>query len=407
MRRFLSITLCAGLLFSVAACDSYVEDVDLPIDDIDDSLLDDETQIPFVIQGVQARFSDVVDFMSVLAAGLSDEFIFDQNVPNSTFPSFDEIDYCRVEFANNTVDGGYEFVNELRFFADDLLRRTEGLTFEDATLQDETLFTGNFYGAVGRYYLATYFALTPDQPGGVITDNQDEPGPFLSSSELYSQALAKLDAAASTATADQAKLINFMRARIHLFQGDFAAAEAAAAASYVEGDAGFTVPYATEDANYFWSQAGRGRSQFVANFRFNDYLTENPDEVARIPLDPITGNDDTTIYYRQGLYTERTSSIEFGTWQEVALIRAELAWRDGNNATALQLVNQVRASHGLAALDTIDQDLLLEERDKELFTAGTRIVDMRRFNLPVEEACTGPWRHFPLTQSERNGNTNF
>lgn len=407
MQRFSALAAALVLVFGVAACDSFVEDVDLPIDNIDDSLLNNESQVPFVITGVQTRFSDVVDFIAVLSGGLSDEQIFDQNVPNATFPTFQQIDECDIQFANNSVDGGYDFVNELRFFADNLGERIPEITFTDTELEQEARFTASFYGAVARYYLATYFALAPDQPGGVITTDPNEPGPFVPAPELYSQALQLLDDARASADAYETKLINTLSARIHLFQGNYDDAAAAAANGLAEGDDEFSVPYSSVDPVYWYTQAGVGRSQFVANFRFNQYLEEDPNEVARIPLTPITGVDGETTYYFQGLYPDRTSPMTFASWQENNLILAETALRSGDAAGALELINDVRASHELDALDEATLDVLATERDKELFTSGQRLPDQRRLGLTPDEACDGEWRYLPITQSERNANDNF
>ena len=122
MTRFLALLAVVALLFVLPACDSFVEDVDNPIDTIDDEQLTTESQIPFVITGVESNFSTVYDRLAVHAGGLSDELIFDTRVPNATFPTFAEFDIGEIGFANNSNDGVYNDLGELRFFADDLLR---------------------------------------------------------------------------------------------------------------------------------------------------------------------------------------------------------------------------------------------------------------------------------------------
>ncbi|ARA93708.1 hypothetical protein AWN76_011400 [Rhodothermaceae bacterium RA] len=407
MRRLLTFLASAVLLLSVPACDTFVEDVDDPIDTIGDEQLNDVSQVPFVITGVEARFSTTYGFLTVFAGGLSDELIFDQRVPNATFPTFAEFDSGDIQFANNSNDGLYNDVGELRFFADNLLERIATLEFvgeEEQAIQREAQFVGNFYGGIARYILATYYALTPDQPGGVITTDPDNPGPFLPAADLYSQALEKLEAAKAFASDYQTRVINTLIARIHLFQGNYGAAQTAAAAGLQEGDDPFGSLHSVDNSNYWYVQAGRGRSQFVADFVYKDYVDADPNEAARIPLDPIEGNDGTT-FYRQGKYLERTDPIPLVTWQENALILAEIDVRNGSTAPALQRVNEVRASHGIDPLDSVDLDTIALERRKELFTMGLRLVDQRRFDqwhLPA-----GTWQYLPLTQSERNGNPNL
>ncbi|MDX1545987.1 MAG: hypothetical protein R3247_03315 [Rhodothermales bacterium] len=405
MNRFL--TLCAAflLLLAVPACDSFVEDVDDPIDSISDDQLNDESQVPFIIRGVQSRFSTTWDRITVFAGGLSDELIFDTDVPNATFPSFQEMDDGDISFANNSNDGVYNDANELRFFSDNLLARLGEITFEDAALKQEAEFTANLYGGIARYLLATYYGLNPREGGGVISEDAENPGPFIPSAQLYEQALAKFNAALPLAPDDYTRrVVHSIIARTHLYAGDVGAAQAAAQAGLVAGDAPFQSLHSVENTNYWYVQAGQGRTQWVVDFRFQDLVENNPEEAARIQLEPIEGNDGTT-FYRQALYLDRSSPLTFISWQETALMRAEIALRNNDTGTALDLINEVRASHSLAPRDAASLDVLIEERERELFTLGARLVDQRRF----DRWHLGPdtWQYLPITQSERNANPNF
>ncbi len=400
------ILLSAMMLIAFTGCDTYVEEVDLPIDSIDDTQLNDESQVEFTIKGVQSRFSTTFDRIAVFAGGLSDEFIFDQNVPNATFPSFQEMDIGDITFANNSNDGLYNDLGELRFFADNLLLRLQEVTIEDAELKNEAEFTANLYGGLARYFFATYYGLDKRQGGGVITDNPDEPGPFVPSDQMYVQALDKLSSARALADDYHTRVINTVIARIHLFQGNYADARAAAAAGMVDGDEPFFSLHAVDNTNYYWSQAGAGRNQWVADFRFNDYIQADAAEAARLPLSEVTGNDGTTIYYRQNLYPARETPLPFAKWQENELMLAELDLRDADAGSALTRINAVRAASGLAALAAADMTVLTDERDKELFTMGLRLVDQRRMD-GLWHLGPDTWWFLPITQGERNINPNF
>ena len=417
MKRLLAILASLLLLTAVGACDSFVEEVDRPIDTIDDDLLTSESQVPFVIAGIQSRFSTTYDRLAVFTGGVSDELFFDQRVPNATFPTFQEFDEGDITFANNSNDGVYDDNGELRFFSDNLLQRLGDITFEDGELQREAQFTGNFYGGVARYFYATYYGLSPREGGGVITDDPQNPGPFIPSAQLYAQALDMLNTARGFADAvdgDQpadyhARVINTLIARIHLFQGNFGDARAAAQSGLQDGDPVFASLHTPENTNYWWTQAGVGRTQFVADFRFQGYIDENSEEANRVKLEVIMGNDDPpTTFYRQGLYPDRSDPLPFATWQENELMLAELDIRDGNAAGGLARINAVRASHGISPLDAADLDVIAVERDKELFTMGLRLPDQRRLDRwhltdPLPDGSQ-TWWFLPITQSERNGN---
>ena len=406
MKQLITLLATVLLLTMVGACDSFVEEVDLPIDTIDDVQLSDESQISFVITGIQSRFSTTYDVATVFAGGMSDELIFDQRVPNATFPSFKEMDDGDITFSNNSNDGLYNDLGELRFFSDNLLIRIGEIVIEDADLQQDAQFTGNFYGGVARYFYAVYYGLSQTEGGGVITDDPASPGPFVPSAQMYGQALDKLNVARGFADDYHTRVVNTLIARIHLFQGNFAEARSAAQGGLQADDPDFESLHTTENHNYWYIQAGEGRHQWVVDFRYKGYVDADPAEGNRIQLIEVIGNDDPpTTFYRQNRYLERSTPLPFATWQETALMLAELDLRDGNAAGALGRMNAVRGSHDLSALAEATMDVLMLEREKELFTMGLRLPDQRRFG--TWHLGGGTWQFLPITQSERNINPNF
>lgn len=402
MKRFFVFITLAALLLLASACTEFSNSVDPVINQVPDDRLNDAAQVNFLINGVQVRFATTLTQVMTLSSGLSDEFIFDARVPNATFPTFRDIDQGAITLDNNSVDGAYNPLGELRFFADDLIRRVGTISGVDAATQKRALFTGYLYGGIARYLYAAYFGLNPADGGGVI-DN----GPFIPSQQMYDLALEKLQLALTNApAAADARAVSSIIARLHLVRGNFAAARTAAAAGMVSPDPAFQGKYSTLSTNFYWQQAGLGRPQYVADARFLAYVTADPAEKNRIALSPITGNDAAkTIFQRQSKYATESTPIDFMSWQENELMLAELDVRGGNAGAALTRVNAVRASHTLAALTAIDLDGIYVERDKELFVTGVRLLDQRRFNkfhLPA-----GAWQFLPITDDERNNNPNF
>ena len=398
---FLTIVLAGAFV----GCDSFVEDVDLPIDSIEDAQLNDESQVSFLIKGVQTRFSTTYDRLAVFSDGMSDALVFTSDVGTATFPSFQEMEDGDISFANNSNDGVYDDLGELRFFSDNLITRLQDIEIEDAALRTEAEFTAYLYGGIARYFYATYYGLSQREGGGVITTDPDNPGPFIPSSDMYTDAISELNSAAALGSAEQVRFINTLIARIHLFQGNYGEARTAAAAGMVAGDAAFESLHAIDSPNEFWSQAGNGRIQWVVDFRFQDYIDLDPDEANRLPFASVAGNSGTE-YLVQDKYSVNADPLPFATWQENELMLAELDIRDGDAAGALTRINAVRAGSGLAALEgPADMTLLIDERDKELFTMGLRLPDQRRMDL----WHLGPdtWQYLPITQGERNINDNF
>ncbi len=404
MKKSIVITLIFLLFSFFLSCEDYVQNIDSLIDQVEDYRLNDAEQVSFLINGVLARFAGVYDNITVLAGGLSDELFFDFNVPNATFPTFQEIDEGDIRLDNNSVDGVLNQLGELRFLADNLVDRvSNSIAFgdddESQELKRQALFTGYFMGGVARYFYATYIGLDKTQGGGVI-----DAGPFIPSSDMYDLAIEKLNEAMNYASDYEQRVIHTLMARIALFRDDFAGARTHAALGLQQGDEPYAAHYSIEMNNYWWVQAGIGRHQWVVDYRFKAYVDADSLEESRIQIAPIIGNDGSTIYYIQVRYLQDTP-LNFLTWQENELILAEVEVREGNTASALDRVNAVRASHGLDPLASVDLDVIYEERDKELFTLGTRLADQRRFDRWHLGADT--WMYLPITQSERNANPNL
>ncbi len=403
--KAITLLLLLSLVIIWSACEDYVTNVDPLIDKVKDELLTDESQVPFIVNGVKTRFAATQDRLMVMVCLLSDEFFFDGNLPGASYPQFNDIDLGDITLDNASVDNMSLLLGELRFFADDLVRRVGEITFSQDDLKESALFEGNLYGAIARYLYASYLGLNPNEGGGVIDNGQ-----FVPSSEMYALAIEKFkEALTHTSDAYQQRLTNSLLARSYLFIGDYANALTYAQSGMTAGDEPFQGLHSLEANNYFWQQAGAGRTQGGAASRFHDYIVADPKEANRVLIEEITGNDGTTIYYRQAKYPIEESPVTFMSWQENELMLAELELRAGNSGGALTRINNVRASHSIDPLATVDMRALIAERDKELCFTGVRLADQRRFDAEYQTWHLAPerWKYLPITDSERNINPNI
>jgi len=394
-------SLALAALVGLASCNDFVQNVEPPINSVDDDLLNNENQIPFLMAGVRAQFNLVATDITVNAAALSDEMIFDPNVPGATYTQFAEMESGDILLDNTSIETTAIYLGRLRLYADTLISRIERLQPEDTTLRNQGLYTGYLYSGIARYFWAAYFGLTENEGGGVINS-----GPFIPSHDMYQEAIDCFNGALKYVSSGyEERVVNTLIAKVYLNQGMYAEARAAAANGMMQGDPSLDAVYNDEVWNGWWASAGAGRTQLVADPRFEGYVEQDPTEANRIPLAEIEGYDG-SIYYRQDKYPLERSPFPFVTWQENELILAELEIRDGESSSALPHVNAVRTSHDVSELpDIIDLDKLYEERDKELFATGNRLIDQRRFDrwhLPE-----GTWHYLPIPQAERNSNPNL
>lgn len=418
---------------TAVSCSNWVGENDEPIDQITDDALTSEEQVPFLETGVLALFAQTHDNLSVTVDGLSDALQFDSDGNSlATFPTYGELDQGDITFDNNSVDGVYTNLNEMRFLADDLIRRVGDIEFEDASVRESALFTANWVAGLSRFWLGSYFGLTPTSPGAPIDNSA-----IIPQADLYAQALNYYNEALNYASADQAAIVNSLIAELYMMQNDYTSAATVLQANggnsvLGQGDAPLQSLHSLESTNAWYFAAGEGRTQLNVNQRYADYITAEPAEANRIgitPFDEDASGQVITYYYAN---YGQTSPIDVVTWQEVALMRAEIlvdnpsASVGAPGETALSLVNLVRDSHGIPPIaGPVDLEIILEERDKELFATGQRLLDQLRtgnfhldggtlYSVP-SSSVTGnqvllvdePWEHLPITSQERNNNPNL
>ncbi|HLF64787.1 MAG TPA: RagB/SusD family nutrient uptake outer membrane protein [Saprospiraceae bacterium] len=97
---------------------------------------------------------------------------------------------------------------------------------------------------------------------------------------------------------------------------------------------------------------------------------------------------------------------------DVMLMKAEAQLRNGDPSSALAIVNQIRVARNADALGSLDLDVLLAERGRELYWEGHRRTDLIRFgkflNAWQEKAASGPERLlFPIPAQSLAGNPNL
>jgi len=396
--NYIALLLVSGFVFS--ACEDFVTDVEPPIDTVSEKDINRPDQLPFFITGVETKFANSIDEVLVCADGLSDELFFNDNMPDATYSQYMEIDAGDILLNNSSVANAFDPLGECRYYSDLIVSRTLSFPEVDSTLKEQALYTGYFYGGVSRYVYATYFGLEPNVGGGAI-----DAGPFIPSVQMTTLAVEKLNSAlAHTSDAYNIKLVHSIIARAYLYIGDYQNAAVHAAQGLVNGDEPFQALYNKILDNYWWQQAGNLRAQFGVDWRFVNYIAADPNEANRIKLGSLEGYDGET-YYFQMTYPEAGSPMNFITWQENNLMRAELILRGNAAGDALSLVNDVRASHDISPLAAVTLDDIYVERDKELFTTGARLPDQRRFNTwhLGDEA----WHYLPIPLGERNANDNF
>jgi hypothetical protein len=273
------------------------------------------------------------------------------------------------------VVGVYRPLAQARSQADRVLALLQGAS--DAQVP-------NRYGLMGT--AAAYAGYSYLLLGEGMCSASFDGGPLLPPAQIFGLAAARFDAAVAAAlVAGNAATLGFARvgrARAALNLNDWPQAIASA----------MPVP-----AGFVWNATFSATN--LARFNFAFYENRRDIVVVEGPYrnlnDPRVNVTDTgrdfpgtglRIWYQEK-YQSLSAPIPIARYQEAQLIIAEaLAWQ-GNVAAAVNVLNARRAQLGLPPLvaSTAAQALIavLEERRRELFLESHRLMDIKRYNLPL------------------------
>jgi len=380
MKRLAVFGTVLAVVLAFTACDTFVSEVDQPVDEAGSEQFSDPAEAEYLITGVQSQWADTHTDVTDIADALSDELRFGIN-GDATFPTFAQLDAGIINTTNNSVQGALNELHEYRYLADDLLRRVEedeefDLSDPSASASEaEVRSVAQAHGANARYYLATYFG-DPDNPrrgGGVIDTSEFIPSPVLHqrADDKYAQALAQAQAQGDDALVRQ---IQSARARNALYAGthDYSdsgglqgASALEAAAQYAsqgfqEGE-GWDVQYDLNTGNGYDGSAGFSRLQLAVQDGNVDQLAtrspnprnsykldgsgevvvrshvetvaSNPNEFVRLPLTLVNGSGTVYAGFGPSLASEFPSTLLRLPSSAFAGVLAD--WRPDGNANEL------------------------------------------------------------------------
>jgi starch-binding outer membrane protein, SusD/RagB family len=371
---------------------------------------------PLLVNGAVADFECAYGSFVLVEGIISDE-LADSQLGAAGWP-YDRRDantqpagpYGVNSCSNNQTPGVYTPISTARWDADNVLTLLQGWTDQQVPNRQALIAKAALYG--GFSYTIMGMAMCSAAVDG---------GPELSQQDLFGLAEQRfstaIDAGNATGQSDIVNAALLGRARVRLFMGDKANADADAK----QVPAGFDY-----DATFSADNNRRYNRVYASNIRFGFYTVEplsrglTTDGV----VDPrtksidsgVNGADGTIVWYQQK-YTDFSTPIPMARYAEAQLIIAEVE----GGQTAVDIINQLRDNVGLPHFQSTDpaviQQTLIEERRRELWLEGQRNYDIERFNLPQEPAPGTPFPAkggfygtttcLPLPDVERYNNPNI
>lgn len=370
----------ALLAGSVAGCD-----LDGLLEVTDPSrLLAEDVEVPAqagaLMAGIEADFICAHGASVQVTAILSDEF---ENT-NSQGGSW-SLDRRRPETSDSWGDNGctartpsvYVPASRARWVADNVVRLMEEWTDEEVDSRQERIARGSLLAGFSVNML-----------GAAHCTAALDVGPELTSLQLFAEAESRFTKALGTAQSaglsdiKNAALVG--RARVRLYLGDNQGALADAQAV----DEGFVMNIFPSDAtsrmyNRVWS---------ANNFLFDFGVPEwSRGLMTGGVVDPRTASSDTgedkgwspgTIWVQEK-YPAVNSPMPIARWAEAQLIIAEIQ----GGQVAVDIINTLRDRWSLpnfsSTVESEIQDMVVAERQRELWFEGFRAYDIRRLSLPL------------------------
>jgi len=407
------IGVAAAIGLSLSACDSLLE-VTLP-GATPEEALNDPQFAPILVAGGQGNFECAYTNYALLGGVVSGELMGAQTflglVPYQR-RDVRPIDQGYGEGECNSSTALYTPVAVARFTTDDAFNRLSEWT--DAQVPGRTgllarasLYAGYSYLIFGEGFCSAAFDAGPE----VVPDQV-----FTLATERFSTAI---DLATQAGDASVLNTARVGRARARLSLGDLEGAVTDAQA----------VPPGFERV-VTRSSAGPTRANKI-------YLANGPD--LDVSVDPkfwnlswggvpdprvevvevgLQGQDGLTPMWRQTKYTSEGSDIRLASYVEAQLIIAEA--RGGQ--TAVDIINDLLEAAGLPSFESTDpleiQEMVREQRRRELFLEGHRMGDLRRYGgtafqdaaggaHPFVGDVYGGMECFPLPNVERQNNPNL
>ena len=403
MRTFATVTAFAALL-ALAACDFTVENPG----PVRDELLNDSTAFPAIVEGMERALGEALNWIAYTGGAISQEVS-----PAGSIGNFGITPAQKTgTLTSNDNDTHWNNAQEARWVAEsgiERMRERLGGAFGGDALAAEALIWSGFANRL----------LGENMCEAVIDGGAVQPSTaYLERAEAdFTEAL---DIARATGEAELENVALAGRASVRVALGNWEGAAADAAA--VPEDLVFAMPYfdiAQDQYNrIFWANANEPyRAHSVVDTYYEDYYTETGDERVAWEFNPEipVGDVGEVRWLYQLKYDERTSAIPLVTGDEMQLILAEAALRDGNWQEALQIINDVRAEADVAPWSASSLDeawtRLKRERGIVLWLEGRRLSDLRRWTedgTPGEmEDMSGRDLCFPIGQTEIETNTNL
>ncbi|MBE9601685.1 hypothetical protein [Pedobacter sp. MC2016-24] len=375
--------ICTAVLM-LCSCDKWVNDTKLPDNTIDESQLNSIAMLGRiekgayiygpVIAGVWRAGATSASDLLVSSSAISDEIV-PTAVPNSPF--YKELDEDKLTPDNTSLFSVWSNIQNYRARAEDAISNAESLSPADAdglAVKQAALVNARLHAGYAWMLMADYFSVS-NTSHSVYADHKE-----VSHLDAYAKAQAYWEQAIPTASEIEKRLLHSLLAKLGIHTGNYPLAVLNINQSF----------NATENFS-FLNTVGTVSNGFFNALNINSRdAAVDPTLVAALRTTADKARNQVTKatkgHWSLILFKER-DPLMVSDYDEMQLIRAELVIRGLLSGNATSLVNSVVVKYDASGLSNYPALLALTLNDiisiRRIFLSwrGTRLIDLRRFNI--------------------------
>lgn len=417
--RGAAATVLAGLFLTITACD--ILDVEAP-SRVDADNLRDPANASLLVESAMNDFNCALSHYIGASGFIGTELQAAANIGGSSYVFYDQRvftpDGFGAMYATGSCAGNapnvYQPLSTARWQADNALERLQEWSDSEVPNRARLMATAAAYGGYSYTLLgegmcrAAFDREAPLEPDAIFRRAEER---FTTAIEMASQADAS----------EIENMARVGRARALLNLGEYSAALDDAEqvpVGFVRTASYSGVDPSTENRVYTMNRRDLLAS-VEAPYRNMTFEGEDDPRVQVTDLGVVGPGSEVDIWAAEK-YSGIDSPIPVATWEEAALIEAEAALQANDDTDrAVQIINTLHDRAGLPDFQSSDaqeiMDQIIYERRAELFLEGHHLMDMKRYDLPLDPPPGEPFRFgglygdqtcFPLPAVEYRNNPN-
>lgn len=380
-KRILLTTLSCSALVS---CDNWVNDTILPSNTVEESQLGslgmlgsivDKNYVGGpVIAGVWRAGSSASSSLLVASGAIVDE-ISSTAVPNSQF--YKELDDDKLSPDDLTLYSSWSAIQNYRARAEDAIAlvatvKVVNPNADTDLIKSKALFNARLHAGYAWMMLADYFSVSNTQRSVYVN------GALVSHSDAYGKAQKYWEDALSGASAQEQRLLHSLLAKLGIHSGNYTLASAHIDQTFQAKENFQFINTVNTASNAFFTALNVNVRDAAVDATLVSALKTTA-EKARIPVVKAAKG-----HWSLTLFAER-DPLMVSDFDEMQLIRAELVTRKLVTGDADALVNSVIVKYDASGNSNLKAQPVLADfagiRRVFLSFRGTRLIDLRRFNL--------------------------